>query len=89
MIVAYNKEHVGDVLLVQLATEPIVQTEVEMKGDVALLKEKATGEVKAFNLFNASKYVDLDVSGNVEVTEELVEKIESALKENNAEVSLD
>lgn len=89
MIVAYNKEHVGDVLLVQLATEAIVQTEVEMKGDVALLKEKATGEVKAFNLFNASKYVELDVSGLVDVTEELVEKIESALKENGAEISLD
>lgn len=89
MIVAYNREHVGDVLLVQLATEPIVHTEVEMKGDVAILKEKATGEVKAFNLFNASKYVDIDVAGTVEVTEELVEKIESALKENNAEISLD
>ena len=39
MNVAYNKPYVGDVLLVQLASEAIVKTVVEMKGDVALLKE--------------------------------------------------
>jgi len=89
MIVAYNKEHVGDILLVQLASEEIVTTEVEKIGDVALLKEKATGEVKAFNLFNASKYVDLDVQGNVEITEELVKKLEQAITENGVELSLD
>ncbi|MBD8034699.1 MULTISPECIES: YtpR family tRNA-binding protein [Solibacillus] len=89
MKVAYNKTHVGDVLLVQLATESIVKTEVERAGDVAILKEESTGEIKAFNLFNASKYLDLDVAGNVEVTPELVQKIETALTTNGAEISLD
>ena len=89
MKVAYNKAHVGDVLLVQLATESIVKTEVERAGDVAILKEESTGEIKAFNLFNASKYLDLDVAGNVEVTPELVQKIETALTTNGAEISLD
>ncbi|MGE7667096.1 YtpR family tRNA-binding protein [Ureibacillus composti] len=89
MIVAYNKKYVGDVLLVQLATEAIVNTEVEKVQDVAILKEKETGEIKAFNLFNASKYLELDVQGNVDITPELVQKIEAALKENGAQVSLD
>lgn len=89
MIVAYNKEHVGDVLFVQLATEGIVKTEVEKVGDVVILKEQATGEIKAFNLFNASKYIELDVQGMAEVTAELVEKVEAALKQNGADVSLD
>jgi tRNA-binding protein len=89
MKVAYNKAHVGDVLLVQLALESIVKTQMERVGDIAILKEEATGEVKAFNLFNASKYVELDVAGNVEVTPELVEKLEAAIKENGAEISLD
>jgi len=89
MIVAYNKPFVGDVLLVQLATEKIVNTEVEKVGDVAILKEQATGEVKAFNIFNASKYIELDVQGNVEVTPEIVEKIEAALKSNDVTISLD
>ncbi|MDM5334795.1 DUF4479 domain-containing protein [Ureibacillus composti] len=89
MIVAYNKKYVGDVLLVQLATEAIVNTEVEKVQDVAILKEKETGEIKAFNLFNASKYLELDVQGNVDIIPELVQKIEAALKENGAQVSLD
>ena len=89
MKVAYNKAHVGDVLLVQLAMESIVKTQMERVGDLAILKEEATGEVKAFNLFNASKYVALDVAGNVEVTPELVEKMEAAIKANGAEISLD
>lgn len=89
MKAAYNKAHVGDVLLVQLSMEPIVKTAMDRAGDVAILKEETTGEVKAFNLFNASKYVELDVAGNVEVTPELVEKIKAALKANGAEISLD
>ena len=88
MNVAYNKEHVGDVLLVQLAPEKIVKTVIERKGDVVLLKEEATNEVKGFNLFNASKYVELDVVGNVEVTPELVEKLEAAIAVNEAGISL-
>ncbi|RTQ93324.1 YtpR family tRNA-binding protein [Lysinibacillus telephonicus] len=89
MLISYNKKYVGDVLLVQLASERIVNTEVEKIGDFAILKEKATGEIKAFNLFNASKYIDLDVEGNVEVTPELVQKIEKAMDENGVKVSLD
>jgi tRNA-binding protein len=88
MNVAYNKEHVGDVLLVQLASEKIVKTVIERKGDVVILKEEATNEVKGFNLFNASKYVELDVVGNVEVTPDLVEKLEAAIAANEAGISL-
>lgn len=88
MNVAYNREHVGDVLLVQLSNEAIEKTVVEKKGDFALLKEEATGEVKGFNLFNASTYVKLDVQGNVDVTPELVEQLTAALNENNVELTL-
>lgn len=89
MNVFYNKQYVGDVLLVQLATEAIVKTQMERVGDVAILKEEATGEIKAFNLFNASKYVEVTAQGNVELTPELAGKIEAALKANGASVSLD
>lgn len=89
MNVAYNKPYVGDVLLVQLASEAIVKTVVEMKGDVALLKEASTGEIKAFNLFNASKYMTLTAQGIVEVTPEFVDALEKALAANDAVVNLD
>ena len=89
MKIAYNKEHVGDVLLVQLAMEPIVKTVTETKGDVVLLKEETTGEVKGFNLFNASKYMELTAKGNIEVTKEIVAELEAAIAANEAGISLD
>lgn len=89
MNVFYNKEHVGDVLLVQLATESIVKTVVERAGDIAILKEAQTGEIKAFNLFNASSYVQTDAKGLVEVTPELVEQLEAAIEKNGANINLD
>ncbi len=89
MNVFYNKEHVGDVLLVQLATESIVNTVVERAGDIAILKEAQTGEIKAFNLFNASQYVQTEAKGLVEVTPELVEQLAAAIEKNCANISLD
>jgi len=89
MNVFYNKEHVGDVLLVQLATESIVKTELERAGDIAILKEAQTGEIKAFNLFNASNYIQTDAKGLVEVTPELVAQLEAAIAKNGAVISLD
>ncbi|OCS88304.1 YtpR family tRNA-binding protein [Caryophanon tenue] len=88
MIVSYNKAHVGDVLLVNLTTDAVQTVEIERKGDVVLLREAGQPEVKGFNLFNASKYIELDVAGNVEVTEDVAQKIQAALNENGAEVAL-
>ncbi|HIX43768.1 tRNA-binding protein [Kurthia sp. 3B1D] len=90
MIVSYNKPHVGDTLLVQLTTEPVVQVELERHEDVVFVKEGATGEVKAFNLFNASAYMNLDgVSGNVELSEEFVDTLKAALTKCGATLDLD
>ena len=89
MNVFYNKQYVGDVLLVQLATEAIVKTEVERAGDIAILKEAQTGEIKAFNLFNASQYVQTEAQGNVEVTPQFVAQLEAAIEKNGATFSLD
>lgn len=89
MNIAYNRAHVGDVLLVQLADEAIVKTKVEKKGDVALLKETSTGEVKALNLFNASNYLTIATEGIVEVTKEVVEALTQALAKNDVTVDLD
>ena len=88
MIVSYNKAHVGDVLLVQLTTEAIVKTELERHGDLVLLKEGPTGEVKGFNLFNASHYFTIEEVGNVEVTKELVAQLEEIIAKSGADVSL-
>ncbi|MGE7622751.1 YtpR family tRNA-binding protein [Viridibacillus sp. NPDC096237] len=89
MIVSYNKAHVGDVLLVQLSTESIVKTILEKHGDLVLLKEESTGEIKGFNLFNVSEYMPIEQQGNVEITEELVAAINTAIAKNGTIVDLD
>lgn len=90
MIVSYNKPFVGDTLLVQLTTEPIVTFDFERHGDLYMMKEAANGEVKAFNLFNASKYMNLDgFNGNVELTEPFVDELKAIIANCGATLDLD
>lgn len=90
MIVSYNKPFVGDTLLVQLTSEPVVTVELERHEDLVLIKEQATQEVKAFNFFNASNYLNVEgFMGNVELTEEFVEQLKAAIAKTGATVNLD
>lgn len=88
MNIFYNENGVGDVLLVQLTSTKPETVAVETKGDVALVQSEETKEVVAFNLFNASSYVELIDNGEVKLTEELVDQIEKALVKNNVEIEL-
>lgn len=65
MIFAYNKEQVGDVLLVILQDTKDIKREVERKGKVARVYETATGKTLAWNIFEASSLIDLDGNGQV------------------------
>ncbi|WP_010303831.1 YtpR family tRNA-binding protein [Kurthia senegalensis] len=90
MIVSYNKPFVGDTLLVQLTSEPVVTVELERHEDLVLIKEQATQEVKAFNFFNASNYLNVEgFMGNVELTEAFVEQLKAAIAKTGATVDLD
>lgn len=90
MIVSYNKPFVGDTLLVQLTSEPVVTVELERHEDLVLIKEQATQEVKAFNFFNASNYLNVEgFMGNVELTKEFVEQLKAAIAKTGATVDLD
>lgn len=89
MIVSYNKPHVGDVLLVELSSEAPVETKLERHGDLVVILEEATSEIKGFNLFEASKYLELDgFLGNVELTKEFVASLEKVVAESGAKIDL-
>ncbi|MCG7344437.1 DUF4479 domain-containing protein [Sporosarcina sp. ACRSL] len=88
MNIFYNQNGVGDVLMVQLTTERPVNREIEKKNDIALIKDEATGDVVAFNVFNASKYVKAENDGQVETTEEIVSQLQKALQTNGVEIEL-
>lgn len=92
MNIFYNEHGVGDVLLVQLTSTNSEKVTAETKGDVTVLQNDTTKEIVAFNLFNASSYVEVvEVveNGEVKLTQELVEQLQKALVTNNVEIELD
>jgi tRNA-binding protein len=89
MNIFYNMQGVGDVLLVQLTTDTFETIESESKGDVTLIKDAVSGEIGAFNLFQASKYVSIKEQGSVEITEELISFVQAALEKNEVKLTLE
>ncbi|WP_203246622.1 YtpR family tRNA-binding protein [Sporosarcina beigongshangi] len=89
MNIFYNKEGVGDVLLVQHTVTRPEEVTTASYGDVTVIRNAETGEVAAINLFNASSYFTIDTIGKVDVTEEFVAQLQSAFSKNGAVVELD
>ncbi|WP_025786111.1 YtpR family tRNA-binding protein [Sporosarcina sp. D27] len=88
MNVFINQHGVGDVLMVQLTTERPEQTEIESKGDITLIKAAQEGKPVAFNVFHATQYVGEHADGSIELTPELVAKIQEALEKNSVSLEL-
>lgn len=84
----YNKEGIGDVLLVQLQTEKPEKIKTEIRGDVTLIKDEA-GNIAAFNLFNASGYITFPETGTIDVSEQLVTELQNALEKNGVDYLLE
>ena len=56
MIFTYNKEHVGDVLMVIVKNSGDDKLDVERKGNVARVFLKETGETVAWNIFEDGRH---------------------------------
>lgn len=84
----YNKQGVGDVLLVQLTTDKPEKIHTEQFGDVTLIKNEQQ-EIAGFNLFQASTYADLQAEHTVEVSETLVTALQNALEKNGVSYTLE
>ncbi|AQQ52779.1 YtpR family tRNA-binding protein [Planococcus lenghuensis] len=84
----YNKEGVGDVLLVRLQDQAPDPLRAETSGDVTAIRDEAD-QLAGFNLFRASQYVPLDAQGSVELTEELLSGLQNALNQNDVDYTLE
>lgn len=81
MIFAYNKEHVGDVLLIIVADDKGQENRVERKGNVARVTVVPDGEVVAWNIFDASTILgEITGVGQIELTVEQIEKVNQELE---------
>ena len=65
MIFAYNKEQVGDVLMVILEDTKDIKRSVERKGQVARITADETGKTLAWNIFDVSSLIKVEGNGQV------------------------
>nr|WP_263312975.1 DUF4479 domain-containing protein [Mammaliicoccus sp. Marseille-Q6498] len=82
----YNKNGVGDVLMVTL--QPVSEDlEYDYQNDITIIKNN--NNIVGFNIFNASKYVQLEGNGNIKVEEKHVGSIQDLLEKNNINYKLE
>ena len=81
MIFTYNKEHVGDVLMIIVKNSGDAKLDVERKGNVARVFLKETGETVAWNIFEVSSLFEISDRGQVFLTDEQVARLNQELQE--------
>lgn len=69
MIFAYNKEQVGDVLMVILEETKPIKRQVERQGKVARVFAQEDGRTLAWNIFQVSSLVTVKGNGQVFLSE--------------------
>ncbi|AMQ21488.1 YtpR family tRNA-binding protein [Geobacillus sp. JS12] len=82
MNVFYNREGVGDVLLVSLKPAADEERTFVRQSDVVRIMSERTGETVGYNIFSASSYYPFSGNGPLEVNEELVGVINDILAKN-------
>ena len=80
MIFTYNKEHVGDVLMVIVKNSGDAKLDVERKGNVARVFLKETAETVAWNIFEVSSLFELEDRGQVFLTDDQVTRLNQELQ---------
>ncbi|NNU90532.1 YtpR family tRNA-binding protein [Anoxybacillus sp. CHMUD] len=93
MNVFYNREGIGDTLLITLkVVDPQVRAfEVrafEKKGDVVRIYDEQTSETVGYNIFRASTYSTFEGNGVVELNEQVIATINDILQKNGVNEQL-
>lgn len=89
MIFAYNKEQVGDVLMVILQDTKPVARQVERKGKIARIYAEKDGRTLAWNIFEVSSLIELTGNGQVFPSEKDIEILNQELAKEGFEESLE
>lgn len=79
MIYTYNKEHVGDVLMVIVKEDKGQKVSVERRGKVARVFLAASGNTVAWNIFDVSSLFEISGRGQIFLTEEEVAVLNAEL----------
>lgn len=88
MIFTYNKEHVGDVLMVIVLESKGKEVAFERRGRVARIYEVAGQQTVAWNLFDISELVDIEGRGQVSLSDEQLSILNAELEKEGFEERL-
>ncbi|MFV0560193.1 MAG: YtpR family tRNA-binding protein [Enterococcus sp.] len=80
MIFSYNKEHVGDTLMVVVADDQGKENQVTRVGNVARVQTIDDVTV-AWNFFHISDHLSLEGNGQVTLTSEQIQTLNTLIKE--------
>ncbi|MBN8209508.1 DUF4479 domain-containing protein [Bacillus sp. NTK071] len=78
----YNKEGVGDTLIITLSSTERDDKAVERTGNVARIYSKETNKTIGYNVFEFTTVYQIEAAGVVEGNEELVSTVNTLIKEN-------
>lgn len=81
MIFTYNKEQVGDVLMVIVANDEGQPVAVDRRGQVTRVFRPDTEQTVAWNIFEVSSLIDISGKGQVYLTDEQVANLNANLSD--------
>lgn len=88
MILTYNKEHVGDVLMVIVQDDRGHKVAFERRGLVARVFLEETNETVAWNIFEVSSLVTIEGNGQVFLSEDAIQRLNAELAKEGFEETL-
>ncbi|MDQ0481252.1 YtpR family tRNA-binding protein [Guptibacillus hwajinpoensis] len=78
----YNKEGIGDTLIITLGSTERDDKAVERNGNVARIYSKETNKTIGYNVFDFTTIDQIETAGVVDGNEELILSINTVIKEN-------
>lgn len=88
MDVFYNPDGIGDVLIIPIEDGDRYDIKFEKIADITRILSSA-GKVIGYNIFNAKSHFQLNQTGKIKLTEELLSQIKNLFMENGIEDGLD
>ncbi|SFH71217.1 YtpR family tRNA-binding protein [Pisciglobus halotolerans] len=81
LISSYNREGIGDTLIVMLNNSEQTQLKTERRQNIARVFDETSGETKGYNFFSVSDLFSINEKGPVTLTEQQVAVMNKALEE--------
>ncbi|MBA2173299.1 DUF4479 domain-containing protein [Halobacillus locisalis] len=89
MDVFYNQKGIGDVLILPIKEGNRNEVKHETFGDVVKITDSKDGSLLGYNIFRASTYFDIQESGKMRLTEEMLAPIKDLFTKNQLDDVLD